>query len=227
MMSMKEAGKPVSFVEDCAVAVEHLAITREPHRDFREATARRHLVCARLGRLPARAAGTQPGSTRTSRRCARIAERPLRWSAYRAHIPASTATASCARNFMNHVRQALVASFEKSRTASIPRPVQSGKIVRAPKFDDRSLFRYPPDYPPRRSRPIRLVGLSGRRRRFQGASRCAHNGACRNLAGGFDVSELPRNARRRGVTLGRANSLRPPSRPARARRLPPTRWPKR
>jgi hypothetical protein len=25
MMSMKEEGKPVSFVEDCAVALEHLA----------------------------------------------------------------------------------------------------------------------------------------------------------------------------------------------------------
>ena len=25
MMSMKEAGKPVSFVEDCAVPIEHLA----------------------------------------------------------------------------------------------------------------------------------------------------------------------------------------------------------
>ena len=40
MMSMKEAGKPVSFVEDCAVPLEHLAeYTDRLTRDLRASTA--------------------------------------------------------------------------------------------------------------------------------------------------------------------------------------------
>ena len=47
MMSMKEEGKPVSFVEDCAVPLEHLAeYTARADRGVREARHPRHLVCA-------------------------------------------------------------------------------------------------------------------------------------------------------------------------------------
>ena len=60
MMSMKEEGKPVSFVEDCAVPLEHFAeYTAASHQRLRAARHPRHLVCARVGRLPARAAGAQ------------------------------------------------------------------------------------------------------------------------------------------------------------------------
>ena len=60
MMSMKEEGKPVSFVEDCAVPLEHLAdYTSRLGAIFRKARHARYLVCACGLRLPARASGPQ------------------------------------------------------------------------------------------------------------------------------------------------------------------------
>ena len=101
MMSMKDEGKPVSFVEDCAVPLEHLAdVHREAHGDVRAATA----PAAPGTRMPRSAAcmcgrSSTCGSRRTSRRCARSPKRRSRWCATtRARIPASTATASCVRN---------------------------------------------------------------------------------------------------------------------------------
>ena len=61
MMSMKQEGKPVSFVEDCAVPLPHLAdYTERLNAHLRQARHPRHHVCARLGRLPACAAGAEP-----------------------------------------------------------------------------------------------------------------------------------------------------------------------
>ena len=50
MMSMKGDGKPVSFIEDCAVPLEHLAeYTDRLTKVFREARHPRHVVCACVG----------------------------------------------------------------------------------------------------------------------------------------------------------------------------------
>ena len=57
MMSLKGDGKPVSFIEDCAVPLEHLAdYTDAPDRGVRAPRHARHLVRACLGRHAARAA---------------------------------------------------------------------------------------------------------------------------------------------------------------------------
>ena len=57
MMSMKGDGKPVSFIEDCAVPLEHLAeYTDRLTRGLPQARHARHVVRARLGRHAARAA---------------------------------------------------------------------------------------------------------------------------------------------------------------------------
>ena len=51
MMSMKGDGKPVSFIEDCAVPLEHLAeYTDRLTQVFEKHGTARHLVRARLGR---------------------------------------------------------------------------------------------------------------------------------------------------------------------------------
>ena len=60
MMSMKGEGKPVSFIEDCAVPLEHLAeYTARLTAGLRQARHARHLVRACLGRLPACAPDAQ------------------------------------------------------------------------------------------------------------------------------------------------------------------------
>ena len=57
MMSLKGDGKPVSFIEDCAVPLEHLAdYTDAADRGVRPPRHARHLVRARVGRHAARAA---------------------------------------------------------------------------------------------------------------------------------------------------------------------------
>ncbi len=67
----------------------------------------------------------------------------------------------------------IVRAFEEVKDRFDPSGLLNpGKIVRAPKFDDRSYFRYGPGY---RGEDIydaaRLVGLSGQRRRFPGCGR--------------------------------------------------------
>ena len=60
MMSMKGDGKPVSFIEDCAVPLEHLAeYTERLTQRVREARHTGHLVRARVGGHAARAPDAQ------------------------------------------------------------------------------------------------------------------------------------------------------------------------
>ena len=67
----------------------------------------------------------------------------------------------------------LVRAFEEVKDRFDPNGLfNPGKIVRAPKFDDRTLFRYGPDYhADETDDAARLVGLSGRRRRIPGRGR--------------------------------------------------------
>ena len=61
MMSMKGDGKPISFIEDCAVPLDDLAdYTDRLTEVFEKHGTQGHLVRARLGRLPACAPGLEP-----------------------------------------------------------------------------------------------------------------------------------------------------------------------
>ena len=85
-----------------------------------------------------------------------------------------------------------------------------GKIVRAPKFDDRDYFRYGPDY---RGVPHANVldwsAYSGTGGGLQGAiEMCNNNGACRKSAGGVMCPSFRITGDERDVTRGRANTLR-------------------
>jgi Fe-S oxidoreductase len=84
-----------------------------------------------------------------------------------------------------------------------------GKIVRARAMNDRTLFRFKPTTGPRDADRARLVGLSGRRRRFPGAvEMCNNNGECRKHAAGVMCPSFRVTGNERDVTRGRANSLR-------------------
>jgi Fe-S oxidoreductase len=82
--------------------------------------------------------------------------------------------------------------------------------VRAPKFDDRRLFRYAPTY---RAEHIRShldwSAYPGAGNGFQGAvEMCNNNGACRALTGGVMCPSYRVTRDERDVTRGRANTLR-------------------
>src|SRR5262249_33238453 len=105
----------------------------------------------------------------------------------------------------------LVHAFEEVKDSFDPNGrYNPGKIVRAPKFDDRRLLRYAPEYHVDEL-PTRLdwSQYSGAGGGFQGAvEMCNNNGACRALAGGVMCPSYRVTRDERDVTRGRANTLR-------------------
>ena len=85
-----------------------------------------------------------------------------------------------------------------------------GKIVRAPRMDDRSLFRFKPDYRvPEMQAALDWSGYIGAGSGFQGAvEMCNNNGECRKRSAGVMCPSFRVTGNERDVTRGRANSLR-------------------
>ncbi len=99
MMSMKGDGKPVSFIEDCAVDLDDLAdYTERLNAVFERHGTQGHLVRACLGRLPACPPGAEHEGPDRHRDDARDRRGMLRPGAriQGLALAASTATASCA-----------------------------------------------------------------------------------------------------------------------------------
>ena len=105
----------------------------------------------------------------------------------------------------------IVADFREVKQRFDPDNVLNpGKIVDPPKMDDRSLFRYPPDY---RIGELKTVldwsAYPGAGGGFQGAvEMCNNNGACRKLEGGVMCPSYRATRNEKDVTRGRANTLR-------------------
>jgi FAD/FMN-containing dehydrogenase/Fe-S oxidoreductase len=214
MMSMKQAGKPVSFVEDCAVPLPHLA-------DY---TARLTEVFERNGTKGTWYAHASEG-------CLHV--RPVLNLRLEKDVKAMRAIAEEAFAMVREYKGShsgehgdgivrsefhetmfgsrLVHAFEEVKDRFDPNGLYNpGKIVRAPKFDDRSLFRYAPDY---KVAPITAAldwsGYSGEGGGLQGAiEMCNNNGACRKAVGGVMCPSYRVTRDEKDVTRGRANTLR-------------------
>lgn len=214
MMSMKQDGKPVSFVEDCAVPLPHLA-------DY---TQRLNEVFARHG-----TSGTM--YAHASEGCLHV--RPVLNLKLDKDVKAMRAIAEEAFALVREYKgshsgehgdglvrsefhesmfgERLVADFKEVKHRFDPDGLLNpGKIVDAPKMDDRSLFRFKPDY--------RVADLEtkldwstypGAGGGFQGAvEMCNNNGACRKLEGGVMCPSYRATRNEKDVTRGRANTLR-------------------
>jgi Fe-S oxidoreductase len=214
MMSMKQAGKPVSFVEDCAVPLPHLA-------DY---TERLNAIFKRHG-----TSGTM--YAHASEGCLHV--RPVLNLKLEKDVRAMRAIAEEAFAMVREykgshsgehgdgiVRSEFHESMFGSRIAKDFREVKRrfdpdcvlnpGKIVDAPKMDDRSLFRYRPDYAVAELKTVldwsSYPGAGGG---FQGAiEMCNNNGACRKLEGGVMCPSYRTTRNEKDVTRGRANTLR-------------------
>jgi len=214
MMSMKQEGKPVSFVEDCAVPLPHLA-------DYTE----------RLNELFARHSTRPTMYAHASEGCLHV--RPVLNLKLDKDVRAMRAIAEEAFAMVREYKGShsgehgdgivrsefheamfgtrLVRAFAEVKTRFDPDNVLNpGKIVDPPRMDDRALFRYSPDY---RVTPIETVldwsAYAGEGRGFQGAiEMCNNNGACRNLEGGVMCPSYRATRNERDVTRGRANTLR-------------------
>jgi Fe-S oxidoreductase len=101
----------------------------------------------------------------------------------------------------------MVRAFEEVKDAFDPAGLfNPGKIVRAPKMDDRSLFRFKPDY---RQMPIDTALDWSEWGGFAAATEmCNNNGACRAHDAGVMCPSFRATSDEQHLTRGRANSLR-------------------
>jgi FAD/FMN-containing dehydrogenase/Fe-S oxidoreductase len=214
MMSMKDERKPVSFVEDCAVPLEHLAdytarLTEVFEKHGTRGTWYAHASVGCLHVRPVlnlklekdvvamRAIAEQAFALVKAYKGSHSGEHGD--GIVRSEFHEKMFGPRMVRNF-----QAVKARFDPGNL------LNPGKIVRAPRMDDRSLFRFTPDYQVE-DRPMALdwSAWPGAAGGFQGAvEMCNNNGACRKLAGGVMCPSYRATLNERDVTRGRANTLR-------------------
>ena len=211
MMSMKSEGKPVSFVEDCAVHLEDLAdfTDRLTALFERHGTTGTWYAHASVGLLHVRPVLNlrEEADVKALRA---IAEEAFDIVAeYKGSHSGEHGDGIVRSEFHERMfGRRMVAGFEAVKDRFDPDGILNpGKIVRAPKMDDRSLFRYPPDY---RREPVETrLDWQGWPAGLHGAvEMCNNNGACRKLAGGAMCPSYRVTRNERDVTRGRANTLR-------------------
>jgi FAD/FMN-containing dehydrogenase/Fe-S oxidoreductase len=214
MMSMKEEGKPISFVEDCAVPLEHLAdytarLSEVFERNGTRGTWYAHAAVGCLHVRPVLNLRLEK-DVRAMRAIAEEAFAMVR--EYKGSHSGEHGDGIVRSEFHEKMFGAeLVHAFEEVKDRFDPQNLfNPGKIVRAPKFDDRSNFRYGRDY------HAGDIGVAldwsawpGAGGGFQGAvEMCNNNGACRALKGGVMCPSYRVTRDERDVTRGRANTLR-------------------
>ncbi|HET9617471.1 MAG TPA: FAD-linked oxidase C-terminal domain-containing protein, partial [Pseudolabrys sp.] len=214
MMSMKDEGKPVSFVEDCAVPLEHLAGYTSRLTDIfaKHGTRGTWYAHAGSGCLHVRPILNLrlEKDVRAMRAIAEEAFAMVR--EYKGSHSGEHGDGLLRSEFNEPMFGARLArAFEEVKDRFDPNGLYNpGKVVRPSKFDDRSLFRFRPGY--RGDNITTRMDWSawpGAGGGFQGAvEMCNNNGACRKLDGGVMCPSYRVTRDERDVTRGRANSLR-------------------
>jgi FAD/FMN-containing dehydrogenase/Fe-S oxidoreductase len=214
MMSMKEQGKPVSFVEDCAVPLEHLAdytsrLTEIFEKHGTRGTWYAHAGSGCLHVRPVLNLRLEKDVT-AMREIAEEAFAMVR--EYKGSHSGEHGDGLVRSEFNEPMfGSRLARAFEEVKDRFDPHGLYNpGKVVRPPKFDDGSLFRYPPGYAGEDIKThLDWSAYTGAGNGFQGAvEMCNNNGACRKLAGGAMCPSYRVTRDERDVTRGRANTLR-------------------
>ncbi len=214
MMSMKAEGKPVSFVEDCAVELPDLAAYTMGLTDIfdKHGTRGTWYAHASVGCLHVRPV-LNLKLDQDVRKMRAIAEECFDLvSHYKGSHSGEHGDGLVRSEFHEKMfGSRMVASFGEVKKRFDPEGrFNPGKIVDAPKMDDRRLFRYGPAY----SVPAFDTGLdwsawTGSGGGFQGAvEMCNNNGACRKLKGGVMCPSFRVTRKEQDLTRGRANTLR-------------------
>ena len=214
MMSMKQEGKPVSFVEDCAVPLPHLAdYTERLNKVFEKHGTRGTMYAhASEGCLHVRPVlnlklDKDVKAMRAIAEEAFAMVREYKGSHSGEHGDGLVRSEFHAQMFGPQI----IHAFEEVKERFDPdNTLNPGKIVHPPKMDDRSLFRYAPGY---KVADIKTVmdwsAYPGAAGGFQGAvEMCNNNGACRKLEGGVMCPSYRATRNEQDVTRGRANTLR-------------------
>ncbi len=214
MMSMKEAGKPISFVEDCAVPLEHLAdYTAQLTAIFeKNGTRGTWYAHASVGCLHVRPVLNLRLDQDVAAMRAIAEEAFALVRAYKGSHSGEHGDGIVRSEFHPAMfGQRLAGAFEAVKDRFDPHGLfNPGKIVRAPKFDDRELLRYGPHYHADEiATKLDWSAYPGAGGGFQGAvEMCNNNGACRSTGSGVMCPSYRVTREERDVTRGRANTLR-------------------
>jgi FAD/FMN-containing dehydrogenase/Fe-S oxidoreductase len=211
MMSMKGDGKPISFIEDCAVPLEHLAdytdaVTAVFEKHGTRGTWYAHASVGCLHVRPILNMKTEDGA-KTMRAIAEEACELVR--RYKGSFSGEHGDGISRSEFVEPMFGArLTRAFEQVKDAFDPgNRLNPDKIVRPLRFDDRDLMRFGPDY----ATPIPAVpaldwsewgGFGG------AVEMCNNNGTCRKMTAGTMCPSYRVTRQEQHVTRGRANTLR-------------------
>ncbi|MGB5706242.1 MAG: FAD-linked oxidase C-terminal domain-containing protein [Arenicellales bacterium] len=214
MMSMKEARKPISFVEDCAVELKDLAeytdrLTRIFEKHNTMGTWYAH---ASVGCLHVRPA-LNMRLDQDVRAMRAIAEEAFDMVLeYKGSHSGEHGDGLVRSEFHQKMfGKKVVESFTKVKKLFDPDGILNpGKIVDPPRMDDRNLFRYSPEYKVESmDTELDWSQWPGQGNGFQGAvEMCNNNGACRKLTGGSMCPSYRVTRNEKDSVRGRANSLR-------------------
>ena len=213
MMSMKGDGKPVSFIEDCAVPLEHLAdyterLTQVFEKHGTRGTWYAHASVGTLHVRPIldmRRGGPEGGAAKMR---AIAEEASALVKAYKG--------AYSGEHGDGLVRSEWIAPFFGPRLTACLAEIKSlldpkglmnpGKIVNPPKMDERALFRFKPGYA---TVPLKTLfdwkewgGLD------KAVEMCNNNGHCRKFDAGTMCPSFRVTGDEMHLTRGRANTLR-------------------
>ncbi len=209
MMSMKGDGKPVSFIEDCAVPLEHLAeytatITEVFAKHGTRGTWYAH---ASVGTLHVRPVLNMKDDGALKMRA--IAEEACELvrrfkGAYSGEHGDGLVRSEWIEPILG---EKLARALGEVKDLLDPKGLMNpGKIVRPTKMDDRSLFRFRPGY---RGDQANCVLDWSEWGGFSGAvEMCNNNGHCRKFDAGTMCPSFRATRDERHLTRGRANTLR-------------------
>ena len=230
MMSMKGDGKPVSFIEDCAVPLEHLAeytakLTEVFHKHGTEGTWYAH---ASVGTLHVRPIlDMRRNGAQKMRAIAEEASALVR--AYKGAFSGEHGDGLCRGEWVAwQFGPQLNAAFKEVKQLFDPENLLNpGKIVDTPRMDDHSYFRFPKTYQPIPVTPVLDWSewnvlrdpLTGKQSAPGSGSdptggligaveMCNNNGHCRKFDAGTMCPSYRATRDEQHLTRGRANTLR-------------------
>jgi len=209
MMSMKGDGKPVSFIEDCAVPLEHLAeytdrLTQVFEKHGTRGTWYAH---ASVGTLHVRPVlDMRRNGAEKMRAIAEEASAMVKQykGAYSGEHGDGLVRSEWIAPFFG---PRLTATLAEIKGLLDPKGLMNpGKIVNPPKMDQRTLFRFPPGYATQP--PPAVLDWSEWGGFDKAVEMCNNNGHCRKRDAGTMCPSYRATGDERHVTRGRANTLR-------------------
>ena len=209
MMSMKGDGKPISFLEDCAVRLEDLAdYTERLTRIFeKHGTYGTWYAHASVGCLHVRPVLNVKQELEVKKMRAIAEEAFAMVREYKGSHSGEQATGWCARSSTRRCSARAWCGLRGGQGRVRPGGCSTPARSCAPsKMDDRSLFRYRPDYRPL---PLATALDWSEWGGFAGAvEMCNNNGACRARDAAVMCPSFRATGDEQHLTRGRANTLR-------------------